>query len=187
MDISRDEAQESLMAIQQITAQTRHAVAYGGGPYYLIIWGIVWLFGYPSSQFIHTALAGWIWLGLDLAGVVASVVVGTRLAMRVRSPTLGPRIGLFWLALMGYSALWIWLAQPSSGNQMSLLIATMAMFDYIVMGLWLGWAVSWIGLTVTILALLGYYLLPAYFNLWMALLGGGTLIGSGLYILQRWR
>jgi hypothetical protein len=39
---------------------------------------------------------------------------------------------------------------------------------------------------ITALALVGYFLLPGIFNLWMAILGGGGMIVLGLYIRSRW-
>jgi hypothetical protein len=37
------------------------------------------------------------------------------------------------------------------------------------------------------MSLIGYYLLQPYYSLWMAFLGGGTLMVSGVYILRRWK
>ncbi len=54
------------------------------------------------------------------------------------------------------------------------------------MGIWFSRDLVVIGLATTILALVGFLAVPHLFNLWMAFLGGGTLIGSGLYIRQRW-
>jgi hypothetical protein len=39
---------------------------------------------------------------------------------------------------------------------------------------------------VVALALAGYFLVPAWFYLWMALLGGGVMIILGLFIRSRW-
>ena len=187
MEITKDEAQKSLEAVQQVMAQTRKQMASGGGPYFMLIWGCVWFLGFLVSQFLTGPIVGWTWLGLDSVGVVASVIVGSIIGRRVRRPLLDARVGVFWLALVLYSALWIWIAAPTSDQQFSLLIATMAMFGYVVMGLWMSGTLAWVGLGVTALALVGYFAVPGYFNLWMAILGGGTLIGSGIYILRRWR
>jgi hypothetical protein len=43
-----------------------------------------------------------------------------------------------------------------------------------------------LALGVTVLVLVGYYLLFDYFYLWAALTGGGTVLGTGWYI-RRWR
>jgi hypothetical protein len=44
----------------------------------------------------------------------------------------------------------------------------------------------WLGSAVTLFILIGYYVLPTYFYAWTALFVGGTLLGTGFYIL-RWR
>jgi hypothetical protein len=40
----------------------------------LIIWGIVWLVGFLGSQFLGEA-QGYLWLALDVFGIVGTVVV----------------------------------------------------------------------------------------------------------------
>jgi hypothetical protein len=39
---------------------------------------------------------------------------------------------------------------------------------------------------VAALALIGYYFIPDYYYLWIAILGGGGMILLGLYIRYRW-
>jgi len=176
-----------LHIIRQVMEQTRRSIAAAGAGYIMIVWGVVWLLGFCGSQFISGPTVGWVWLALDSLGAIATLVVGYRLGTRMRVRP-GWRMGMFWLALFGYAFLWGWLLQPMGGAKGSLYIATVAMFGYVVMGLWLGSrSIAWLGVGVTLLALAGYFLIPAYFFLWMALLGGGALIGSGVYISRRWR
>jgi hypothetical protein len=40
---------------------------------------------------------------------------------------------------------------------------------------------------VTAFIVIGYLALPDFFNLWMAALGGGSLVAAGLYVLRAWR
>ena len=182
-----NQALEDLRVIRRVMEQTRRSIAMAGAGYFLIIWGVVWLLGFLNSQFLESPLEGWIWLALDVAGVIATLAVGHRLGTRMRVHP-GWRVALFWLALFGYGFLWGWLSQPMDAAKSSLYISTVAMFGYVVMGLWLGSrGIAWLGVGVTVLALAGYLLIPAYFFLWMALLGGGALIGSGVYISRRWR
>jgi hypothetical protein len=42
----------------------------------------------------------------------------------------------------------------------------------------------WISLIFTGLMLFGYLVLPDYFFLWLAIVGGGAMIGSGLFLLS---
>jgi hypothetical protein len=184
MNITKQEAQESLDEIQQIILKTRRAIHYAGTGAILIIWGIIWALGYSAAQFLNR-FCGPIWIGLTILGTVATWIYSSRKWPGERNPnTL--RIGLFWLVLMGYAVIWSWLLQPG-GRQQAAFYATIAMFAYVVGGLWLGRFFVWLGLAVTALTVGGFFLLPAYFCLWMALAGGGALAASGLYILKAWK
>ena len=117
--------------------------------------------------------------------------------MPVKSP-LGRRIGWFWFLLFGYVYLWIALLWPFvrvEGHEqsqmfwrhMGAIFATVPMFAYVVVGLLLDHLMFWIGLAVTALTIVGLLLIGPYFWLWMAAAGGGTLIGTGVIIRNRWR
>ena len=54
------------------------------------------------------------------------------------------------------------------------------------MGLLFSFSMVWWTLPITVLALVGYFLLPDFFYLWMSILGGGGMIALGLYIRFRW-
>ncbi len=187
MDITRDEAETSLAMIKQVQEQTRRAVARGGGPYFLIIWGFVWFWGYLGSQFLPDQTATIVWWILSGAGTILSVVVGGAVEKRVRRPLHDARVGLFWLALIVYAALIIWIAGVSDPTRISLVVGIFAMFGYVVMGFWLWTPLAWIGLVVTLLGSISYVLIPGYLNLAMAIMGGGTLFFGGLYMLRHWR
>jgi len=187
MDITREEAEISLTTINRVQAQTRRSVAHGGGPYYLMIWGFVWFWGYLAGQFLSDRTAGIVWLILSAAGVIMSIVVGAVMQKRVRRPFHDARVGLFWLALVAYTALIIWLTGVNDPTRFGLLIAIFAMFGYVIMGLWLWAPLAWIGLAITLLGSISYVLIPGYLNLAMAIMGGGTLFFGGWYMLRHWR
>jgi hypothetical protein len=67
------------------------------------------------------------------------------------------------------------------------IIVLFAMLGYVIMGILVEPAAIWVGITTTGLALMGYFLLLPYYNLWMAFLSGGTLVAGGLYILRKWK
>ena len=46
MNISPNEAEEALAAIQKMTQKTRHSIASSGAYIFLIITGIIWLVGF---------------------------------------------------------------------------------------------------------------------------------------------
>jgi len=188
MNITQDEAKLSLEAVERIQRQTRRSVAHGGGPWHMMVWGVVWFLGFLANHFLAPAQAGMVWSVMAGIGTILSFVVGWWYGKQMRRPMLDARIGLFWLAWFVNSSVIIYLTKVyQDSTAMSLTIAVLAMFGYVVMGLWLWSPLAWVGISVTVLATLSYALAPEYVNLVMALLGGGTLFFSGLYIYRSWR
>ncbi len=193
-DISHDEAQESLDLANDMMARTRKAIASGSASVLLVLLGTIWVVGYVGNHFLaRSPASGVLWLVLVVIGVLVSWFVGVRWKSPIKSP-ISKRIGLFWLLLYVYANVWVYVLSPWRGStgaelglQMGAYGATIPMFAYVVMGLWLDSFLIWVGLFVTALTLTGFYLLQPYFYLWMAATGGGTLIGTGLYIRYRWK
>jgi len=203
MEISASEAQESLTQVQDAAERTRKMVAYAGGDVLFVVWGVIWVVGFVRTHFLglgfhspRTLAAHWIWTGLIAAGIVITIIVSRR-HTPVQSP-VGKRIGWFWWLLYAYVCLWTGLLWPfikvQGADEWQLfwkhygaIGATVPMFAYVVVGLWLDHFMIWIGLAVTALAVLGLFLLQPYFWLWMAVTGGGTLMATGLLIRNRWR
>ena len=199
MDLSKEEAQDSLNQIEAVFARTRKAIASGSASALLILWGAIWVAGYlsiyaftpraaeapeyPRFSLILTI----IWAVLILIGVVDSWIIGVR-----KSPTKSPhnqRLGFFWFFLFVYANVWLVLLWPWNHYQMQAFVAALVMFAYVVMGLWFDRFLLWLGLAVTTLIVLGYFLFlfQPTFWLWMAVMGGGTLMTTGLYIRKAWR
>lgn len=189
MNISPSEAEEALATIQAMVQKTRRTIASSGAYLFLIIWGVVWLLGFMGSQFLPQATAGYGWMILDVLGGILSVILGVRMSRGVRSstPTIsGKRVAAFWLLLFLYSAATAAVSWPADSKQMAMYIILFVMVGWGAMGLLLSFASVWPSLILTALALVGYFLLPGIFNLWMAVLGGGGMIALGLHIRSRW-
>jgi hypothetical protein len=189
MNISPNEAEEALAAIQTMTQKTRHSIAGGGASISLIITGIVWLVGFSSTQFLTGSIVVSIWIVISILGSVLATVMGIRAGRRVRSASsavTGKRIAIFWMLLILFAAASLVVAHPADGKQLTLLIILFAMIGQMGMGLLLSFSATWWTVPVVALALAGYFLVPAWFYLWMALLGGGVMIILGLYIHSRW-
>jgi hypothetical protein len=189
MDISPEEAAESLQTIQRMGQRSRHSFASSGAYIFLIVTGLVWLVGFLATQFLAGPIVATVWVGASLLGSAFSVLLGTRSGRRVRSPNTGTyarRLGLFWLMLILYGAAAVAVARPADGKQVTMLVILFIMLGQTAMGLLLSFSATWWALPIMALALLGYFLLPGWFYLWMALLGGGGMIALGLYIRLRW-
>ncbi|RMH01896.1 MAG: hypothetical protein D6706_01075 [Chloroflexi bacterium] len=182
----QEEALRDLQSIREMMQKTRHAINAAGTGQIMVLWGVVWLLGFGGSQFLEPSAAGTLWMVLDIAGAVGSMWFGARLGRKVQSYP-GYRIGLWWLALLVYAGLIGWLVGIESQVEFDLFITLFVGLGYVLSGILLSRIVTWVGLGLTAVAILGYFLLPDWFSLWMAILGGGTLIGTGLWIIRHWR
>lgn len=149
-----------------------------------MIWGVIWAIGFSATQFCPH-LAGWFWVALDTIGFA-----GTWICIRQSNTKFSRqgdvRVGLAWGILFCYMILWGFLLQPNGRTSIAF-FSTVCMCAYVMMGLWLSRFLLWLGLIVTVLAVAGFYLLPAWFALWMGITGGGALFLSGLSICKSWK
>jgi hypothetical protein len=205
MTISDEEALNSLEQVRATFGQTKKKIAAGSTALILILWGAIWFVAYLgtyvayllefkvynfrlTSRFsIGIHVTGLCWMVLVLIGMAASWVIGVKRAP-VKSAH-NKRWGFCWLILFVYAGVWLSLLWPWNDYQISAFLASVPMFAYVVMGLWADRVLLWLGIVVTLLIIVGFFLfhLRPLFWLWMAILGGGALAGTGLYIRKAWR
>lgn len=205
MHADAQEAQQDLETISETTNRTRRMIASAGGDRCFMLWGLIWMIGFLNCQFMPSffdnhvvAVLGIqvVWLVLIVAGIAGTILISRRFAP-TRQPG-GWRIGVFWWVLYAYAGLWVSLLFPfivvngyeqamQFSRHMGAISATIPMFAYVVMGLFLDHYMVWIGLVITALTLFGLFFLPGLFWIWMAFAGGGMLFGTGIIVRRRWR
>ncbi len=189
MKVSPTEAEEALADIQSIMQKTRQSIASSNVHISLIVTGSVWMIGFLCTQFLSGAIVAYIWIGLSILGSTLASILSMRTSKRVHSPTAAAtakRIGLTWVLLAVFCAAAIVVAWPLDGKQLTVFIILFVMIGWLEMGLLLSIISIWPGLIIIALILVGYFLLPDIFYLWIAILGGGGMIALGLYIRSRW-
>jgi hypothetical protein len=194
MNISDEEARNSLDQVQAVTSRTRKTIAASYDSGLLIVWGLIWLIAFMGTHFF-VAWAWEIWTALIGIGIVITFLVGWnqfRSANPIKAPAaekIGWRIFGFWSLLFVYIFIWLSILRPTNGIQANAFICTTIMFAYVVTGLWSKSSyMLWLGLAVTCITLVGFYLIPpGYYCLWMAAMAGGAMLGTGLYIRLFWR
>jgi hypothetical protein len=189
MNISPNEAEEALAAIEKTMQRTRRSFADSGAYVFLLITGMVWLVGFLATQFLSGPEVAYIWIGASVMGSLLSIPLGRRMGRQVRAPSTpvyAKRIGTFWAILILYGIAIIAITRPADGKQVTLLVILFIMLGQLATGLLLSFSSTWWTLAISALAVAGYFLLPGYFYLWMALLGGGGMIAMALYIRSRW-
>jgi hypothetical protein len=179
MSLSRQQAQEALRDIAQTERRSFSAYGYKSAAPFLILWGVLWLVGYGGTDLFPT-MASWIWLAVAAVGSFASAIIG----IRTKSGTgrFSWRIFFTWLAALAALSSVLTILRPADGAQIGAIIPLIVGWAYVILGIWMGVRLSIAGLAIVILTLVGFFYLPAHFALWMAIIGGATLSGTGLWL-----
>lgn len=193
MNVSQEDARASLSTIQGVRIQTKKAAISAFANPLLILWGILWIIAFTATHF-NIEYGGHIFKAMSVVGSVGTAIIFYQL-FHSKAPFrddpsehLGWRIAALWILLYVYTTIWLFLLTPFNGMQCNAFLSTAAMFAFVVMGLWFHSTFMVIlGLALTGITLMGFYLLTSYYCLWMAIMGGGSLLGTGLYIRVRWR
>jgi CHASE2 domain-containing sensor protein len=186
MNVNPTEAERALASIRETEDQMHKAMNASGGGYQMLIWGAIMLIGYTLNQFadhLTTALVASVWIVLSVLGNAVSVVMSARMARKFHSP-LGARIGAMLPIFILFGVVAAFFVHPAGPREINLLIYLLVMLWLAMMGLWVKLSMLWISLIFTALMLFGYVVLPDYFFLWLAIVGGGSMIGSGLFLLS---
>jgi hypothetical protein len=194
MNITNEDAIQSLTQVENVMAKTRQSlISTFAGPF-LILWGFIWVVSYLGTHFFPVR-ADWIWNISSMLGVIGTVFIIKRqygqgpVKRNLSDKQFVLRTILFWPLVLGYACVWLSIVKPGHGIELNAFLTTVVMFAYVVMGLWFGsWLMSILGIVTTCFTLVGFHLIPAeYYCLWMAITAGGGLLGTGLYMKLRWR
>jgi hypothetical protein len=181
--MDRNQALDDLKSIRQIMDRTRQTSGRYGG-WFMTIAGIMWLVGFTGSQFLPESCLGWLWAVVSGLGTLAMVWVGTH-ATRHSSVKASPwwPFLLYWCSLGALDILLIWIFGIDDSTEIGLLILLSTALGYVQFGFFFHWIIGAVGILIAALAITAFLLVPAYFSLAMAILGGGLLIASGLWIV----
>jgi len=176
MVLSREQAAEALRAIEETGDRSRELRSYSRRAPHLILWGAIWAAGYALSDFFPQ-WAWTIWAIAIPAGLVAGAVIDRRArsAARWRYAAVALAIAAFCFATFSIMA-------PVGGRQVAAFIPLVVATGYVLVGIWTGSRLIVSGIAVAALTLGGYFLLPAHFLLWMAIVGGGALVSAGVWL-----
>jgi hypothetical protein len=176
MTISPDQAANALRDIALAQDRSARAFAYQQASPHLILWGILWALSYGLTEFFpHRAAPIW------AIAVAAGLVVGGLITAR-SGTTAGLRIVAAIVAIAAvFVVAAIVLMAPVSGRQVDAFIPLVVAAGYGLAGIWLGRRFTAAGAAIAVLTLGGFFLLPAHFRLWMAAVGGGSLVLAGIW------
>ena len=192
MILSPDQAAQSLKEIEQTGRRSAEVHEYAASSPQFILWGLIWMAGYagsyllPNYGFAHGI--NWLWFGLVVIGVIGSSILGRRryrdLAPEaiVQAKAIGLRWGMTLFVFYAFIFATFVVMRPANPAASGAFIPLLVAAIYAIMGIWRGVRFLYAGIAVAALTLGGWFYLPHFFLLWMAAVGGGSLILVGLWL-----
>jgi hypothetical protein len=192
MSLSPGQAAESLREIERTGRRSAEAHEYAASSPQFILWGLIWMAGYAGSYLLpHYGFVGainWLWLGLVVIGIAASNMLGRRRyrhlspQARAKGKAIGLRWGMTMLVFYAFLLAVFAVMRPRNPVVCAAFIPLLIAAIYAVVGIWWGLRFLYAGIAVGALTLIGWFWLPQYFLLWMAVVGGGSLILVGFWL-----
>jgi hypothetical protein len=181
MTLSSEQASQALRELEAVGQRSGQLYRYQRFAPMLVLWGVIWLVGFSLTHF-YPARASWIWITLDVIGVGGCMVLGGRGRHDASSNGIAWRWLVSIAVIFAFYIVILNIFQPVSGPQSAVLIALIVALFYVLGGVWLGARLAITGAAMAVLTLVGYTVFPAYFFLWMAVVGGGALMLGGLWL-----
>jgi len=178
MMLSPQDAASALRDIE--TTQLRSATLHGyarSSPHF-VLWGVLWVIGYGLND-IFPVYGGAIWAAVVPIGLIAGLA-----AMSRTGRGLGWRYGAVVATFVGFFCAVFAVMSPVNGRQVAAVIPLALAAAYMLAGIWRGPRFVVTGLMVAGLTLTGFFLVKVHFFLWMAGVGGASLILVGLWLRQ---
>ena len=188
--LSHAEIAEHLSHIKTITLQKKE---YGKqtGPF-LVIWGIIWVIGFLISSTNWESIVPWTWILLGVIGWLFTFILYFKQEKNEPLPTLlRTQLQMILIGCVCLLAIFSFLIisniLPFSFTfvffYMTLLISIMYVFlgaifgkEIFVMGIWIG-----------IITMVTFTWFPSYSEIIYAIIGGGSLVFSGFWLIHRGR
>lgn len=187
MTLSPDQAADSLKEIARTEARSSRARRYANASPSFILWGVIWMIGYAASDLLGQTKGwdkiNWLWSGLTVIGVVGSFAIGrAQHRGEGRNPALGLRWGATFFALWLFAIATLLVLRPAYPAAVGAFIPLIVAAVYAVFGIWQGMRFVYAGVAVAAATLGGFFFLREHFLLWMAVVGGGSLVLVGLWL-----
>jgi len=179
--IDSQQASEALAEIDEIARRVRQSRVYQLASLMLIMWGALVFAGYLGSFWLPR-YAGYFWIVLNVAGVAGSFAISALGYPRTGVRTFDFRMLIALLLFFAFGFLCTIVLGQFTPRQMGAFWPIYFMLLYSIAGLWVGHAFVAIGLGISTLALIGYFYIGDWFDLWMAFVDGGGLLLGGLWM-----
>ena len=181
MGISRTEAASALTDIERTAGRSRELKGYQIASPILMVWGVVWILGYAGMGLLPPEQWGLVWLPLDVLGIVATILLSRR-GKNVARAGSGWKIAASALGIMAFMTATYLVFRPTTVEPAIVYPGLMTGLVYGGVGIAFAPRFLWIGAAVFIASLVGFLFFQPWLAFWMAAVGGGGLILSGLWL-----
>ena len=178
------QASEALSQIDDIVRRVRQSRIYDIASQIMIAAGVLVLAG-NLATFVAPGYSPHIWISINVLNVAAAAVISMAGHRRTGVRAFDFRVLVAFLLFYGFGILCTDVLGHFGPREMGAFWPIYFMLFYVLAGLWFGHAFITIGVAISVLTLIGYFFITGFaFLLWMALVNGGGLILSGLWM--RW-
>ncbi|HEY5085276.1 MAG TPA: hypothetical protein VII48_12165 [Rhizomicrobium sp.] len=178
--ITTREATDVLREAATTERRSAEAYSYSRSAPFLILWGLIWIAGYGGMAMLPEQQAGWLWFALSAAGTGISIWLGnTRAKARGRS---GWRFGALVVIAFAFTFALFSVLPPTNELQVGAFSPLLLAAIYAAIGLWQGLRFVLVAVFLTAATLGAYFFLKDFFFVWMAVVGGGSLLLTGLWM-----
>jgi hypothetical protein len=190
MDLSPQDASAALDEIDSAERRARERLGYRKASPFLILWGLIWFFANAAGDLLPV-YDEYAWpLASTFGGVVSIVMVLLQMRRQAdvqqstaaQQAVAGRRMFLLGIALCGYFPAMFTVLGDLDGRQQNAFISLFWAFAYMVAGAWLGMRMFITGVVMAVAILVGYLFIDPHFQLWMAFVGGGSLLLAGFWL-----
>jgi hypothetical protein len=178
--ITSQQAHDALREAETAERRSAESYSYSRGAPFCILWGLIWIAGYGGTALLPGRESNWLWLALAIIGTAISIWIGNNRA-DVRGHN-GWRTGLVIVFVMAFTAALLFIMHPTDALQVGAYWPLLLSAIYASMGLWLGVRYILLGAFLAAATLGAYVFFKEFFFVWMALVGGGSILLTGLWM-----
>jgi hypothetical protein len=182
--IDHEAASAALSDINDMVRRVRQSRIYDVASQFMVVAGVFVVVG-NLATFVAPRYAPYIWPATNVLTVVVSAAISIFDHRRTGIRSFDLRVLVALVLFYAFGLLCSVVLGHYGGREMGAFWPIYFMLFYCVAGLWFGQAFIHIGLGITALTLIGYFFITGdLFLIWMAMVNGGGLIVSGLWM--RW-
>jgi hypothetical protein len=181
MVLTSQQASETLSEVAAAQRKASVLQGYAKSAPHFFLWGLVWAVGYAGTE-VYPTLVGPLWMVLDIIGVAGSFLLSRAAAAPEVRAQRSANFLVLALAITTFMGATYYVMRPHTSAQYGAFPPLILAFIYTFVGTRAGtrWVV--IGTALWLLTVVGYALVREHFMLWMAFVGGGALLLTGVWM-----